>query len=471
VSGGRKSGNFSSQSDDFLPDFLLHPGARLIDAASGETVGGADLRGRVTEVAARLGALPPGAVFARTSIDVASILRYLGAFAAGRAVALLDPSLEGEVLADLMERFRPAAVLGTDGEPPPGYATGSAAGAAWVRRDPGGTQPHPDLAVLLATSGSTGNPKMVRLSRSAVLANARSIAEALGIGEDEVAPTTLPLHYSYGLSVLNSHLVAGAAVLVDGSGLMARTFWQSVDAHGATSLAGVPYHYEILRRLRFSPAAHPALRTLTQAGGALRPDLVAEFAALMHEAGGRLFVMYGQTEATARMAVLPPDRLGDRPGSAGVPIPGGSFTIVEGEIVYRGPNVMMGYAEGEAELASGDDLGGVLRTGDLGHLDGEGFLHVTGRLKRMGKVFGVRVNLDDVERWLGGCPGAAVVPGDDRIAVFLVQADDATRGAAARELAARLHTRSDAFDVRTVEALPRLPNGKVDYRLLEAQLR
>jgi acyl-CoA synthetase (AMP-forming)/AMP-acid ligase II len=191
----------------------------------------------------------------------------------------------------------------------------------------------------------------------------------------------------------------------------------------------------------------------------------------MHEAGGRLFVMYGQTEATARMAVLPPDRVGERPGSAGVPIPGGSFTIVDGEIVYRGPNVMMGYAECDAELAGGDELGGVLRTGDLGHLDGEGFLHVTGRLKRMGKVFGVRINLDDVERWLAGSAGAAVVPGDDRIAVFLVQADDATRGAAAKELAARLHTRSDAFDVRAVEALPRLPNGKVDYRLLESQLR
>jgi acyl-CoA synthetase (AMP-forming)/AMP-acid ligase II len=450
---------------------LLQPGARLIDAASGETIGEADLRARVAGVAARLGALPPGALFARTAVDVPSILRYLGAFAAGRPVALLDPSLESVVLADLVERFRPAAVLGTDGEPPPGYATDSAAGAAWVRQDPGGTEPHPDLAVLLATSGSTGNPKMVRLSRSAVLANARSIAEALGIGEDEVAPTTLPLHYSYGLSVLNSHLVAGAAVLVDGSGLMARTFWQSVDAHGATSLAGVPYHYEILRRLRFSPAAHPRLRTLTQAGGALRPDLVAEFAARMHEAGGRLFVMYGQTEATARMAVLPPDRLRDRPGSAGVPIPGGSFTIVDGEIVYRGPNVMMGYAEREAELADGDELGGVLRTGDLGHLDGEGFLHVTGRLKRMGKVFGVRVNLDDIERWLAGSAGAAVVPGDDRIAVFLVQADAATRGATARHLAARLHTRSDAFDIRAVEALPRLPNGKVDYRLLESQLR
>jgi acyl-CoA synthetase (AMP-forming)/AMP-acid ligase II len=445
----------------------------MIDAASGETIGGADLRARVGQVATWLAGLPAGALFARTSIDVPSILRYLGAFAAGRAVALLDPALEPAVLADLVRRFRPAAVLGTEGAdgPPPGYVTGPVAGEAWVRQDRGGTPPHPDLAVLLATSGSTGNPKMVRLSRSAVLANARSIAEALGIGKGEVAPTTLPLHYSYGLSVLNSHLVAGATVLVEGSGIMARTFWQSVDTHGATSLAGVPYHYEILRRLRFSPAAHPRLRTLTQAGGAMRLDLVAAFAASMHEAGGQLFVMYGQTEATARMAVLPPDRLGDRLASAGVAIPGGSFTIADGEIVYRGPNVMMGYAESEAELAGGDELGGVLRTGDLGHLDEEGFLHVTGRLKRIGKVFGVRVNLDDVERWLAGGAGAAVVPGDDRIAVFLVQADEVTRDAAARDLAARLHTRSDAFDVRAVEALPRLPSGKVDYRLLEAQLR
>jgi len=147
VSGGRKSGNFSSQSNALLPDFLLQPGSRLIDAASGEAIGGADLRARVAEVAARLGALPPGALFARTSIDVPSVLRYLGAFAAGRAVALLDPSLEPVVLADLVERFRPAAVLGTDSEPPPGYATDSAAGQAWVRQDPGGTEPHPDLAV------------------------------------------------------------------------------------------------------------------------------------------------------------------------------------------------------------------------------------------------------------------------------------------------------------------------------------
>src|SRR5260370_15747588 len=158
----------------------------------------------------------------------------------------------------------------------------------------------------------------------------------------------------------------------------------------------------------------------------------------MREGGGRRFGREGETAATARMAVLPPDRLGERPGSAGVPIPGGSFTIVDGEIVYRGPNVMMGYAEREAELAGGDELGGVLRTGDLGHLDGEGFLHVTGRLKRMGKVFRVRGNLDDVQRWLAGSAGAAGVPGGDRIAVFLVQAGHAPRGAPAQEPAAPL---------------------------------
>lgn len=460
---------------------LVAGGARLIDASSGETLAGAALDARIGAVASAVDGLPAGVLFARTSLDAASALRWAGAFRAGRAVALLDPGLDTALLASVVERFRPAAVLGA-GDPPPGsYRSGEVAGPAWVRTDPCAVSPHPDLALLLPTSGSTGSPKMVRLSRSAVLANAASIAEALDLGPGEVAPTSLPLHYSYGLSVLNSHLLAGATVLVEGSGLMGRPFWEAVAAHGATSLAGVPYHYEILRRLKFSPARYPRLRTLTQAGGRLAPERVAAVAAQMAQVGGRLFVMYGQTEATARMAVLPPDRLGEKPGSAGVAIPGGRFRIEgaggppaggasagEGEIVYEGPNVMMGYAESEEEVAGGDELAGVLRTGDLGTLDAEGFLFVTGRAKRIGKLYGVRVNLDDLEHWLAGYGPVAVVGSGDRIVAFLAGAATAECAAAAQDLAARLHSRSDAVDVRGVDALPYLGNGKVDYRFLEA---
>lgn len=462
---------------------LIRGGARLIDATSGESWDGDVLRAEVAAVAGALAGLPAGVLFARTSIDVPSVLRYLGASEAGRAVALLDAGQERDVLLELVSRFRPAAVLGVEGEAPEGYRSADVSGASWVRESAEGVAPHPDLAVLLPTSGSTGNPKFVRLSRAAVLANAEAIAEVLGIDSAEVAPTSLPLHYSYGMSVLNSHLVRGATVVVEPGGVMGRTFWQAVETHKITSLAGVPYHYEMLKRLKFDPAKYPTLRTITQAGGKLRDDLVVAFNDKMTAVGGRMFVMYGQTEAAPRMATVPAEKLAQKVGSAGPALPGGAFSIrlddgsetsepeVVGEVLYRGPNVMMGYAETEAELAEGDVTGGVLATGDLGRLDADGYLHITGRLKRIGKIFGNRVNLDDLEQMLRGAGldigAAAAMPAGDKVVIWLENCAADTRKAAAKALAEKLHLHVTGFDVRDIDALPLLPSGKIDYRSLE----
>ncbi|GLY48080.1 AMP-binding protein [Lentzea sp. NBRC 102530] len=458
---------------------LLAPGARLVDATSGEVLAGPELRAAVEKISAELSALPAGVLFARTSVDVQSVLRYVAAFESGRAVALLDAGQDRDVLLGLVERFRPAAVLGAEGEPPAGYT------AEWVREDAAGVVPHPDLAVLLPTSGSTGNPKFVRLSRQAVLANAEAIAEVLGITADEVAPTSLPLHYSYGMSVLNSHLLRGATVVVEPTGVMGRAFWTAVDEHKITSLAGVPYHYEMLKRLRFDPAKYPSLRTITQAGGKLREDLVVEFNEKMLAVGGRMYVMYGQTEAAPRMATVPAEKLAEKIGSAGPALPGGAFSIrledgsetsdpdVVGEVLYRGPNVMMGYAESEAELSEPDVRGGLLETGDLGRLDADGYLFITGRLKRIGKVFGNRVNLDDLEQMLRGSGldigAAAAVPAGDKVVVWAENCAADTRKAAAKALSEKLHMHVSGFDVRDIDALPLLPSGKIDYRSLEGR--
>jgi acyl-CoA synthetase (AMP-forming)/AMP-acid ligase II len=226
----------------------------------------------------------------------------------------------------------------------------------------------------------------------------------------------------------------------------------------------------MLRRLRFDPARYPALRTLTQAGGRLRTELVTDFADRMAAVGGRLFVMYGQTEATARMAVLPPERIADKLGSVGLPVRGGAFSIADGEVLYTGPNTMLGYAETAADLARGDDLGGILHTGDLGHLDDDGFLFITGRLKRIGKVFGVRVNLDDVERTLAPHGAVAAVAGDDKLHIFVEGADAAAAQVIRKELATFLDTHFTGLDVRGVAALPLMATGKIDYRALEAAL-
>ncbi len=409
---------------------LLHPGARVIDAETGETL----TEALVEAAAAELAAEADGVVFLPFPTTVPAVARYLAAFRIGRPVVLLDPDADHT---DLIERFRTTT---------------------------GGV--HPDLALLLTTSGSTGNPKLVRLSAAAVRANAEQIVEVLGITADDVAITTLPLFYSYGMSVLNSHLLAGATVVLERTGIMQRTFWTAAAEHGVTSMAFVPYQYEMLRRLRFDPAKYPALRNLTQAGGRLRADLVTDFAQRMATVGGRLFVMYGQTEAAPRMATLPPDRLADRLGSVGRALPGGSFAIEDDEVVYRGPNVMMGYAESAADLARGDEMGGVLRTGDLGRLDDEGFLFLTGRTKRMGKVFGVRINLDDVEK---NFPVAAVA-GDDKLHVFAEGvSDDEARGLRTK-ITEWLGTHHTGVVVRSVDGLPLLPNGKIDYRALESSL-
>jgi acyl-CoA synthetase (AMP-forming)/AMP-acid ligase II len=456
----------------------------LIEVASGRTLSGEELGNEVGRIAAALGELPPGVVFARMSVDLDSILRYLAAFEAGRAIALIDPALDVDALTELVERFHPVSVLAApEGETPAGYAF---ADGDWVCESAAGVTPHPRLAVLLPTSGSIGNPKLVRLSRAAILSNAEGIAEVLGIDADEVAPTSLPLHYSYGLSVLNSHLVRGATVVIESSGVLGRGFWDAVAEHGITSLAGVPYHYEMLRRLKFAPEKYPSLRTLTQAGGKLRDELVSEFADKMRAVGGRMFVMYGQTEAAPRMTTMPAERLAEKPGSVGPPLPGGKFAVrrddgsetthpkITGEIVYRGPNVMMGYAEDMAALASGDDFGGVLATGDLGYLDQDGFLFITGRLKRIGKVFGNRFSLDDLEQAARsasvGVDVVAAIAAGDKVVLFAEGVDQEICKAASRALSERLHLHTSGFDVRPIDTVPLLASGKVDYRSLQGLL-
>lgn len=461
-----------------MTESLPHPDARLVNAVTGEVLDGPRLTAAVEAAAERYAALPPGPVLALTPVTASAIVAYLGAFTARRPVALLDPALSPEVLADLVARYRPAVVTGVaaraEAAPPAGYTAVElpGLGPAWLGEGFPGA--HPELALMLATSGSTGSPRMVRLPRGGLLHNVAAVADTLGIDGDEVTVTSLPLHYTYGLTVLNTHLSRGATVILDDRGVLDRGFWETVAQHRVTSLAAVPYQYEMLRRLGFDPRRYPALRTLTQAGGRLRDALVLDFHRRMSDVGGDLVVMYGQTEA-GRMAILPPRLLPEKVGSAGAAIPGGRFSVApgpagldegEGEIHYHGPNVMLGYARDAEDLARGDELGGVLATGDVGRLDADGLLFLSGRTRRFGKVFGIRVSLGDVERMLEHRGTVAAVAGDDRIVVWVEQADAATCAEIRRELSERIGLHPSGFQVRDLPQLPLLANGKVDYRKL-----
>nr|WP_042180667.1 AMP-binding protein [Kibdelosporangium sp. MJ126-NF4]CEL14507.1 Long-chain-fatty-acid--CoA ligase [Kibdelosporangium sp. MJ126-NF4]CTQ88872.1 Long-chain-fatty-acid--CoA ligase (EC 6.2.1.3) [Kibdelosporangium sp. MJ126-NF4] len=323
---------------------------------------------------------------------------------------------------------------------------------------------HPDLALLLSTSGSTGSPKLVRLSAANVRANATSIARYLDIKDADRAVATLPMHYCYGLSVINSNLMSGAAVLLGDQSVVDEEFWAVFRRFGCTSLHGVPYTFDLLDRIGFDGMDLPSLRYVTQAGGRMDPAGVRRYAELGQRRGWRFFVMYGQTEATARMAYLPPDLAAAHPAAVGVPIPGGSFDLAaDGELIYRGPNVMLGYAETPADLALGRTVD-ALPTGDIARRDEAGLYEIVGRKSRFAKVFGLRIDLADVERLLGDSGFTAAAAATDESLVVAVQEADTERARAA--VCDRTGLPPSGVHVVRVDEFPRLATGKRDYQAI-----
>jgi acyl-CoA synthetase (AMP-forming)/AMP-acid ligase II len=454
----------------------------LIAPAEGARVRFGELGARVEALAERLRAAAGGRqlVFLAAGPDLQGVLLYLACLRADLPVCLAEP--QAEPLARLARTYAPWLLLAPDTLAiPDGYAAGPALVPGYVAAvsgSPSRMAAHPDLALLLTTSGSTGSPKLVRLTARNLEANARAIAEYLALGPGERAIQSLPMYYSYGLSVLNSHLLAGGTVVLTPHSFMRPEFWRDVDAERATSFAGVPYMYETLHRLRFDPVRHPSLRTFTQAGGALRRELITHFHARCLAAGGRLVVMYGQTEATARISYVPPDRLAEKVGSIGRPIPGGALRLepIDGvggpaaELVYEGPNVMMGYAESPEDLALGDVQQGVLRTGDLGTVDAEGYFTVVGRLKRFAKLFGRRVSLEDVEREVESAfPVRAIATeAGERLRLCVAADDQVSDEALVGHLARFLAVPPSAITLRRMAELPLTATGKKDYKAAEA---
>ena len=333
---------------------------------------------------------------------------------------------------------------------------------------------HDQLALLFTTSGSTGSPKLVRISYQNIQSNAESIAEYLSITEKERPITSLPMNYSYGLSVINSHILKGATVLLTDSSVMEKTFWTFLKNEKATSLSGVPYTYEMLAKLRFSKMDIPSLTTLTQAGGKLSEKLCSEFGESCKESDKRFFVMYGQTEATARMSYLSPEMVMEKPGSIGKPIRGGSFQLVDennlpvtdndtvGELVYTGNNVSMGYAENGDDLQKEDENKGILYTGDLARKDKDGFYYIVGRKKRFIKLFGNRIGLDEAEQMLKNIiPDCACTGVDDRMVIYITDPSKETQVYEFMTHKTGIHR--SAFHVKCIDIIPKNASGKTIY--------
>jgi len=422
-------------------------------------------------------------VFNMCKNSLASLVGYVGFLNSKIVPLMLKSDLEDELLLNLLETYKPAFIWlpSEDSEKYSFEKVYENLNYTLLKTNfDKEFELNEDLALLLTTSGSTGSPKLVRQSYKNIEANTKSIVEYLNLDETERAITTLPMNYTYGISILNTHLWVGASLILTDKGLMQKEFWQQFKEYDATSFGGVPYTYEMLFRLRFFRMDLPSLRYMTQAGGKLSPELHEQFAKWAIEKNKKFIVMYGQTEATARMSYLPAEKSLEKYGSMGIAIPGGKFSLIDvegneirepetvGELVYVGENVTLGYAEKGEDLAKGDERFGKLVTGDMAKFDKDGFYYIVGRKKRFLKIYGNRVNLDETERLIKAkftefeCACAGV---DDHMDIFVTNID--YKNELINFIAEKTGINRAAFSVKYIEEIPKNEAGKILYKNLE----
>jgi long-chain acyl-CoA synthetase len=265
-----------------------------------------------------------------------------------------------------------------------------------------------NLALLISTSGSTGTSKLVRQSVDNLKHNTNSIIQYLDISQKDISITTLPMSYVYGLSIINTHLNQGATITLNSKSVIEKEFWNKIQKNRVTNFGGVPYTYSILEKIKLKNFDLSSLKYTTQAGGKINKQTARNVLKDYNSLGIKLYIMYGAAEATARMSYLPWKNI-EKIHSIGKAIPGGEFYLEDsdrkvineinthGELIYKGKNVCMGYAENFQDLIKGDENKGKLKTGDVAYKDKNNFYYVVGRKDRYIKIFGMRINLQELE--------------------------------------------------------------------------
>lgn len=325
-----------------------------------------------------------------------------------------------------------------------------------------------ELALLLTTSGSTGSPKLVRISRANLKADNKMSERLFALDSATRMTMILPICYAWGLSVACAVLEAGGTLVMTRKTVMDAELADVMLSSCATHLAGVPYMYEMLDRFRFFERSFPSLKGLLVSGGALAPALRRKFAEEAKAHGISFCEAYGQTETTGAMSAIRTDLLPECIGSIGKAGEGGRFSLKDGgELVYEGDIVAMGYATCAEDLLKGDEWRGVRETGDIAAIDAEGYVTLTGRASRFVKIFGNRVALDEVENILKDAfPAASIAAtgADNDLHVF---ATAASAEEIERMLVAKLHFNATVMKVHVLDSIPLNANGKTDYQGLK----
>ena len=404
-----------------------------------------------------------------------AIVGYIGCLQKRIVPILISETINKELLGNLLDRYEPQYVwcpanfMEEDG-------CFSLCEYKLIRHSKSKKNLYNELALLITTSGSTGSPKFVRQSYKNIQTNTESIVEFLNIQADDRAITTMPMNYTYGLSIIQTHLMAGARLIVTNRSLFSKEFWEMLKEKRVTTFGAVPYTYQMLDRLRFLKMDLPFLKYITQAGGRLGEELHKKYAQGLREKGIGFFVMYGATEATARMSYVPAECSVEKAGSIGVAIPGGRFSLIDenetpitnpdtaGELVYCGDNVTLGYAESVEDLAKGDENQGRLNTGDMALFDKDGFFYIVGRKKRFLKLYGNRVNLVEIEDLLKNRGFECACSGeDDHMMIYTTSTELQDIVDTVSEITGINRT---AFKASHIEEFPRNSAGKILYSQL-----
>ncbi len=334
------------------------------------------------------------------------------------------------------------------------------------------------LSMLLTTSGSTGSPKLVRHKYGNLEANAENVAKVFSWTVDEVGICDLPMNYTMGLNVINSHLVVGASVLMIKTNLMDPDFWKFIKENKGTSFCGVPFSYEVMRRVGFDQMDLPDLYTLAEGGGKLTDKMFTWIATYCKNSGKRFCATFGTSETSARMAFLNPELALEKIGSMGKAIPNGELFLLDevenedgtvtGELGYRGPNVTMGYALCREDLMKDDEFCGEYHTGDIAKRDTEGYYFIIGRKGRFLKLFGLRVSLDETERILKSWQPSAdfVCTGDDK-QMNIFTTDEKLKDEVIPFISGKTNLHNSAFRVFVIDEIPRNDYGKVKFAELD----
>lgn len=406
--------------------------------------------------------------------SICSIATVLSLFDSDHVIVLLNPKLKQSLKEKLEKLYTPFFIFDTERESVENYRkTEWLFNTSLFFNSESEAQLHPRLKLLLSTSGTTGSPKFVKLSEENIVSNALSITDYLPIKSDDIVPLNLPVYYSYGLSVLTSNSISGCNIVCTNKDILQKEFWVEMDKFNYSTLAGVPYFYEMLNRLGFTKKNYPSLRYITQAGGKLNEKLMSGINDHCLNYNIEFYVMYGQTEATARMSYLSPSMIRTKLGSIGKPIKNGSFSIDEttSELIYRGPNVFGGYAESIKDLSTfSEDM--ILNTGDVARVDEDGYYYITGRLKRFVKLFGNRVNLDEVEQILKnkfvGSQFACTSYNDQYLLVFQAGVYNIESEQVTQFIFDTLKLHPTVIKNKLIDDFPLTSNGKIDYGKLSA---